>query len=154
MSGLEEKENKLKTLCRRISAKMSANPINILNNVEMVPLYLDTEKQLVALLVELDVGLQEIFEEHAVELGETKINSWKAKLQAVKNNFFKYRQDLAVEVKNVRQAYVPTVPNPLDSLSQTRPVPSSANSSLEQDRLDREKEKGTPRQEVVAKSQV
>ena len=68
------------------------------------PVIKDTEKQLVDLLVDLSVGAQEIFEEHAVELGDTKINLWKVKLQTVQNHSFKYREEFAAAVSNVRQA--------------------------------------------------
>ena len=95
MSGLQEKETSLKTLCRKITANIEANPITILSEEEMIPLYKKTEEQLVALLVDLNVGAQEIFEDHAVELGDTKINTWKAKLQAIKGNLSQYRPALA-----------------------------------------------------------
>jgi hypothetical protein len=45
----------------------------------MIPLYLDYEKQLVDLLTELNVGIQEIFEDFAVHLGENKITPGRLK---------------------------------------------------------------------------
>ena len=63
---------------------MDANPVNILNRVEMTPQFQEEEKKLVTLLEDLSVGAQEIFEDYAVELGDTKINAWKAKIQTVK----------------------------------------------------------------------
>ena len=41
----------------------------------MNPVYLKYEKQLVDLLTNLNVGIQEIFEEFAVQLRKTEINS-------------------------------------------------------------------------------
>ena len=41
----------------------------------MKPVYLKYEKQLVDLLTDLNVGTQEIFEEFAVQLRKTEINS-------------------------------------------------------------------------------
>ena len=137
MSGLEEKESALRTVCRKITAKMNANPANILNQVEMIPLYQEEEKKLVALLEDLDMGAQEIFEDHAVELGSTKIDAWKVKIQTVKSSMFKYRQDLASEVKNLKKASTPLEVQASSSQNQTIPI----NSSLEQDRLDLERQK-------------
>ena len=137
MSGLDEKVRSLKTLCRRITANMDTNPVSILNMAEMIPLYKESEKKLVDLLVDLSVGAQEIFEEHTVELGDTKINLWKVKLQTFQNNSFKYREELAAAVSNVRQADAASlVDNPASYLSQTRANNSSTNSTLEQERLD------------------
>ena len=141
MSGLEQKENSLKNLCRRITAKMDANPINILTMLEMTPLFQEEEKKLVTLLEDLSVEAQEIFEDHAVELGDNKITAWKSKIHTVKSNLFQYRQNLAIEVKKLKAADAQVGGQSSNSLSQTIPINSSTNSNLEQDRLDLEKQK-------------
>ena len=148
MSSLQEKEAYLKTLCRRITANMEANPISILSEEEMIPLYKDTEKQLVALLVDLNVGAQEIFEENSLELGENKINTWKAKLETVKNKLSSYRQELAAEVKKIKQASGPGPPTS-DSLSNSRSVNATINSTLEQERLNLEREKQRKQEDKI-----
>ena len=68
MAELEELEKGLKTLSRKIPALIGSNPPSILTEVEMIPLYVDSERKLVDLMVELDIGLQEIFEYYAVQL--------------------------------------------------------------------------------------
>ena len=75
MAELDEHEKNLKKVCRRITATMEANPPDILTEVEMIPLYVDHEKELVKLLIDLNLEVQEIFEDFAVALGETSINS-------------------------------------------------------------------------------
>ena len=94
MSGLNEKETNLKTLCRRVTAKMDANPVSILNRMEMVPLYQKEEENLVALLEDLNMAALEIFEDHALELRNTKVEDWKTRIKSAKNSLFQYRQVL------------------------------------------------------------
>ena len=147
MSVLEDKEKALKVLYRRISAKMSANPINVLSRIEMTPLYQEEEKKLVALFEELDLGAQEILEDHEVELGDTRVNAWKAKVEEVKTNMLQYRQGLAAEVEKLKRASALTIPQPTgpihssEPLAQTLPINSSTTSSFEQERLDLERQK-------------
>ena len=120
---------------------MDANPTNILTRLEMTPLFQEEEKKLVTLLEDLSVEAQEIFEDHAVELGDTKITAWKSKIHTVKNNLFQYRQNLAIEVEKLKAASAQVGAQSSNSLSQTIPINSSTNSNLEQDRLDLEKQK-------------
>jgi hypothetical protein len=59
MSGLEEKENSFKSLLRSITASMETNLIKIFNDEAIKPLYKNIEKQVVAPLLDLNVGAQE-----------------------------------------------------------------------------------------------
>ena len=103
MAELDELEKGLKKISRKIPALIEANPPSILTEVEMIPLYVDSERKLVDLMVDLNLGIQEIFEDYAIQLGETKINSWKAKVSVIKSQLSSYRQEIAVKIKDLKQ---------------------------------------------------
>ena len=111
----------------------------------MIPLYLDYERQLVDLLTELNVGIQEIFEDFAVQLGENKINSWKAKVSTVKNNLSTYRLEVAAKTKDLKQSSNVTQqsPQPSPSISNN----STMNSSLAQERLNFDRDRQRKQEE-------
>ena len=142
MAELDEIEKKLKKLLRTISAMMDANPVDILTEVAMIPLYSECEKTLVNQLVELNVGVAEMFDDYPVLLGETKINSWKVKVSNVKSDLNQYRQNLATKIRELQQpTNTATVAQPGSSSVLNNSASGSPNSSFEQERLDFEKDK-------------
>ena len=145
MAELEELEKGLKTLSRKIPALIGSNPPSILTEVEMIPLYVDSERKLVDLMVELDIGLQEIFEDYAVQLGDTKINSWKAKLAVIKNQLSSFRQEIAAKIKDLKQSSNTAQQSPQVSPSMSNN--STVNTSLEQDRLNFDRDKQRKQEE-------
>ena len=145
MAELEELEKGLKTLSRKIPALIESNPPSILTEVEMIPLYVDSERKLVDLMVELNIGLQEIFEDYAVQLGDTKFISWKAKLAVIKNQLSSFRQEVAVKIKDLKQSSNPTQQSPQVSPSMSNN--STVNTSLEQDRLNFDRDKQRKQEE-------
>ena len=145
MAELEELEKGLKTLSRKIPALIGSNPPSILTEVEMIPLYVDSERKLVDMMVELDIGLQEIFEDYAVQLGDTKINSWKAKLVVIKNQLSSFRQEIAAKIKDLKQSSNAAQQSPQVSPSMSNN--STVNTSLEQDRLNFDRDKQRKQEE-------
>ena len=100
MATLAEEEKKLKGVLRKIDSKIDSNPPNILTEEEMIPDYKSKQVELVALLEDLNMGVGEICEDYEAQLGITKINAWKESLATTKTKLFKYRQDVAAEIKN------------------------------------------------------
>ena len=148
MAELDEHEKNLKKVCRRITATMEANPPDILTEVEMIPLYVDHEKELVKLLIDLNLEVQEIFEDFAVALGDTRINSWRAKVSTLKSSVSSYRQSIAAKIKSLKQssnnnsnASNVNTTQPMGTNSPPLMSSTSVNSSIEQERLTFEKER-------------
>ena len=152
MSELNEAEKRLKKLLRTINATIEANPIDILTEIAMIPLYVESEKTLVSQLIELNVGVAEIFDDHPVLLGDTKINSWKAQVSKVKSDLSKYRQNLATKIRELQQptnSAVVNQPGNTNSSVLSDNASGSHNSSVDKERLDFEKEKLKKQQEKV-----
>ena len=77
---LEQEEKKLKTFTRKIDAKIITSPPTLLIDQEMIVTFRDTEKELMTLVEELNIGVAEICEDHEAMLGQSKVTAWNDKV--------------------------------------------------------------------------
>ena len=144
MSTLEQDEKHLRLIARKIDAKLITSPPSCLVSEEMIPDFKVIEKELIILVEDLNFGVSEICEDNESQLGQTKVTAWNDKLISATSKMIKYRQDIAFEMKKLKQT--PLAISTLMTGHQTSP---SLNSTFEQDRLAFEKDKLSREEAIV-----
>ena len=134
MSALEQEEKKLKALARKIDAKITTSPPTSLIDEEMIGTYKDTEKELVTLVEELNLGVAEICDDHEALLGQSKVTAWNEKAVGATTKLIRYRQEMAQEIRKLKQ-------NASLSSQASNAAQPSLNSTIEQERLTFERDK-------------
>ena len=144
MVDLVEEEKNLKSLVRKINAKINSTPVSLLTDAEVIPEFKRKQDELVQLLEDLDLGITGVCEDYEAQMGQTKINSWTTALGETRSKVIDYKQSVLTEIKKLRE------PPSGGAVISTQPsLTSTLNSSVEQERLSFDKEKQRKQEERI-----
>ena len=133
MASLAEEEKKLKGIVRKLDAKMVSSSPSNLQRARMIPAYLETDKEILTLLEDLNLGVAEICEDFEAQLGQTKVSAWQEAGAAATSKVNNHRNLVATEIEKLEQTPA--------QAAVSQPTSSTLNSTIEQERLAFEKEK-------------
>ena len=73
MADMVSKERKLKSLVRKINAKIYSSPVSLLTDADEIPDFKKMECELAQLLEDLDLSVTRVCKDHEAQLGLMRI---------------------------------------------------------------------------------